>query len=83
MELKKINVSNAYKFGGVSTWLWQSPFTTESVALFPKIKELGFDLVEIPVEDPSLIDGKVVKEELKKNGLEPQFVGGFLDLQRT
>lgn len=69
-------MSNAYKFG-VSTWLWQSPFTTESVALFPKIKELGFDLVEIPVEDPSLIDGIIVKEELKKNGLEPTVCGVF------
>lgn len=56
---------------GVSTWLWQSPFTTDSIALLPKIKELGFDVVEIPVEDPSLIDVKTVKNALHENGLQP------------
>ena len=69
-------MSNSIKFG-VSTWLWQSPFTTESVSLFPKIKGLGYDSVEIPVEDPSLIDGKVVKEELLKNGLSSTVCGVF------
>ncbi|PKA99909.1 D-tagatose 3-epimerase [Flavobacteriaceae bacterium MAR_2009_75] len=69
-------MSNSIKFG-VSTWLWQSPFTTESVSLFPKIKELGYDSVEIPVEDPSLIDGKVVMEELSKHGLSSTVCGVF------
>ena len=32
---------------------------------------MGFDVVEIPVEDPTLIDDKVVKESLAANGLEP------------
>jgi len=62
---------------GVSTWLWQSPFTTKSVALFPKIKAMGFDLVEIPVEDPELIDGALVKEALFANGLEAIVCGAF------
>lgn len=56
---------------GVSTWLWQSPFTTETITLFPKIKALGFDVVEIPVEDPTLIDVKVVKDALDVHGLQP------------
>ncbi|WP_405382720.1 sugar phosphate isomerase/epimerase family protein [Maribacter sp. LLG6340-A2] len=55
---------------GVSTWLWQSPFTTQSIALFPKIKQMGFDLVEIPLENPSLIDISQVKQALKDNGLK-------------
>lgn len=62
---------------GVSTWLWQSPFTTESVALFPKIKAMGFDMVEIPVEDPELINGVLVKEALLANGLEAIVCGAF------
>jgi len=42
---------------GVSTWLWTSPFQTSSIAeLFPKIAAMGFDAVEIAVEDPALID---------------------------
>lgn len=62
---------------GVSTWLWQSPFTTESISLFPKIKAMGFDVVEIPVEDPDLIDAEIVGNALIENGLEPTVCGVF------
>ncbi|MGB3144021.1 MAG: sugar phosphate isomerase/epimerase [Maribacter sp.] len=64
---------------GVSTWLWQSPFTTESISLFPKIKKMGFDVVEIPLEDPSLIDAKTVKKALQDNGLKPSICVVFGD----
>lgn len=62
---------------GVSTWLWQSPFSTASISLFPKIKAMGFDIVEIPVEDPDLIEVKTVKQALKDNGLKPTVCGVF------
>lgn len=62
---------------GVSTWLWTSPFTTDTTALFPKIKAMGFDAVEIPVEYPELIDAKKVKEALQRNGLEAIVCGAF------
>ncbi len=62
---------------GVSTWLWQSPFSTASISLFPKIKAMGFDIVEIPVEDPDLIDVKTVRQALKDNGLKPTVCGVF------
>lgn len=62
---------------GVSTWLWESPFNTESIALFPKIKKMGYDLVEIPIEEPDLINGEVVKKALKDNGLQAVVCGAF------
>jgi D-psicose/D-tagatose/L-ribulose 3-epimerase len=62
---------------GVSTWLWTSPFSTETVHLFPKIKSIGYDAVEIPVEYPEKIDGKVVKAALQENGLSPIVCGAF------
>jgi D-psicose/D-tagatose/L-ribulose 3-epimerase len=62
---------------GVSTWLWTSPFTTETVSLFPKIKSMGFDAVEIPVEYPELIDPKKVREALLSNGLKPIVCAAF------
>lgn len=62
---------------GVSTWLWESPFTTKTTALFPKIKEMGYDVVEIPVEDPVLIDVKTVKEALDEYELEAVICGAF------
>ncbi|RDV13046.1 sugar phosphate isomerase/epimerase [Pontibacter diazotrophicus] len=62
---------------GVSTWLWTSPFSTETVSLFPKIKEMGYEVVEIPVEDPALLDVEKVKQALAENGLRPVICGAF------
>jgi D-psicose/D-tagatose/L-ribulose 3-epimerase len=63
---------------GVSTWLWTSPFTTASIELlFPKIAAMGFDVVEIAVEDPALIDINEVKAGLKKYNLTAIICGAF------
>lgn len=62
---------------GMSTWLWMSPFTTEAINIFPKIKEMGYDVVEIPVEDPALIDIKIVKQALDEHELEAVVCGAF------
>lgn len=61
----------------VSTWLWTSPFTSESIALFPKIKAMGYDAVEIPIEDPGLIDNALVKRALADHGLSGIACGAF------
>lgn len=76
-KLIKNNMALNVKLG-VSTWLWTSPFNTEQAAtLFKKIASLGYDVVEIAVEDPKLINGKVVYEELKRNGLSAIICGAF------
>jgi D-psicose/D-tagatose/L-ribulose 3-epimerase len=63
---------------GTTTWLWTSPFTTASAEeLFPKIAGMGFDVVEIALEDPSLIDVAIVKEALKKYKLDVVICGAF------
>lgn len=63
---------------GVSTWLWTSPFATQSIReLFPKISKMGFDVVEIAVEDPSLIDVKKVRTALDDHGLKATICGAF------
>jgi D-psicose/D-tagatose/L-ribulose 3-epimerase len=63
---------------GASTWLWTSPFSTASIpGLFQKIKEMGFDAVEIAVEDPGLIDASPVKQSLKDFELKPVICGAF------
>src|SRR4051812_17697912 len=54
---------------GINTFLFTSPFTSESTRLFPKFKKWGFDSIELAVEDPSHIDAAKVKRELDKNGL--------------
>jgi D-psicose/D-tagatose/L-ribulose 3-epimerase len=55
---------------GINTFLFTSPFTTESVKLFPTFKKWGFDTIEIPVEAPEHIDPAKVKAAADKNGLK-------------
>jgi D-psicose/D-tagatose/L-ribulose 3-epimerase len=54
---------------GINTFLFTSPFTTESVNLFPRFKQWGFESVEIPVEALEHIDPAKVKAAADKNGL--------------
>ena len=54
---------------GINSFLFTSPFTTDSVKLFPKFKKWGFDTVEIPIEDPSHIDPAKVKAAADKAGI--------------
>lgn len=63
---------------GASTWLWTSPFSSKAIdELFPKIAKMGFDVVEIAVEDPEIIDIKKVKQGLKEHGLKALICGAF------
>ncbi len=54
---------------GVNSFLFQSPFTTSGISLFPMFREWGFDSVEIALENAEDIDARAVKEALDKNGL--------------
>lgn len=54
---------------GINSFLFVSPFTTDSVKLFPKFKKWGFDTVELPIESPEHIDAAKVKAAADKAGL--------------
>ena len=54
---------------GINTFLFQSPFTTESIPLLQKFREWGFDSVELALEDPSHVDAKKFNQALKDNQL--------------
>lgn len=62
---------------GVSTFLWRSPFSTASFDLVYKVKEMGFDIIEIAVEKKELIDWARLKELVKETGLEVTISGAF------
>lgn len=62
---------------GVSTFLWVSPFTTETFDLVYKIKEMGFDIIEVPVEKKELIDWEKLKEVVKDCDLQVTISGAF------
>jgi D-psicose/D-tagatose/L-ribulose 3-epimerase len=54
---------------GINSFLFVSPFTTQSVRWFAKFKKWGFDTVELPVESPEHIDPAKVKAAADKAGL--------------
>lgn len=62
---------------GVSTFLWTSPFTTNSFDVVYKIKEMGFDIIEVAVEKQELIDWVKLKEIIKETGLQVTISGAF------
>ncbi|MFH1183570.1 MAG: sugar phosphate isomerase/epimerase family protein [Chloroflexota bacterium] len=63
---------------GVNTFVWVSPFTTAAVKeLAPKVKAMGFDILEVACERPELIDVRMVKSELAERGLEAVVCGAW------
>ncbi|MGY3054309.1 D-psicose/D-tagatose/L-ribulose 3-epimerase [Pedobacter sp. UYEF25] len=62
---------------GVSTFVWVSPFHTNSFDLVYKVKSMGYDILEVAVEDKDLIDWKKLKEIVKELGLEVTISGAF------
>ena len=57
----KINPTLPKMRFGINTFLFVSPFKTDSVKLFKKFKAWGFDTVEIPVEAPEHVDPAALK----------------------
>lgn len=55
---------------GANTWIWVSPPTDERLAaLAPRLKDWGFDLIELPVESPGDWDPARTAELLGNLGL--------------
>ncbi|UCH27028.1 MAG: sugar phosphate isomerase/epimerase [Trueperaceae bacterium] len=51
---------------GVNTWVWISPTTTERFAEYvPKVRAMGFDMIEFGLEDPEALDYRRAAEILK------------------
>ena len=55
---------------GVNTWVWTSPLTDERLAaLAPRVRDWGFDVIELPVEDPDDWDPARAADLLGRLGL--------------
>ncbi|MFP4561870.1 MAG: sugar phosphate isomerase/epimerase family protein [Spirochaetia bacterium] len=63
---------------GVNTFLYTSRFTDSSVEIFPRIAEVGFDGVEITLQEPGDFDPGSVKAALDSNGLSCLSLCGLL-----
>ena len=63
---------------GANTFIWRSPFSTRTdLDLIDKIKETGFDFIEIAVESSALIELNVLKSTLQKKGMQAVMCGVF------
>ena len=55
---------------GVNTWVWVSPLTTDQLrALAPKVKGMGFDWIELPLESPDDLDAAEGAQIVADHGL--------------
>jgi D-psicose/D-tagatose/L-ribulose 3-epimerase len=56
---------------GVNTWVWTAPITEEELeVLAPKVAAMGFDHIEIPMDDPKGMDFLRIKEIINKAGID-------------
>ena len=62
---------------GASTFIWASPFRADTLDLIDKVKDFGFDLIEICVEQPELIEMDPIRSRLQKAQLSVTVCGAF------
>lgn len=62
---------------GASTFIWVSPFSTANIDLFAKVKNMGYDIIEIAVEDTRIIDWKLIKDIARDLELKVTISGAF------
>ena len=63
---------------GVNTWVWTSPLTDADVAaMLRRIAGMGFDAVELPLENAGDLTVEVVRDALEETRLTPYVVGAM------
>ena len=55
---------------GLSTFVLASPFSNEDLHLMSKVKDIGYDVIEICIEDPSKLSAELMASAAEKHGLE-------------
>ena len=62
---------------GASTFIWVSPFSNRTLDLIDHVKALGFDIIEICVEDPETIDVGAIRARAAEAGVGVTICGAF------
>ena len=62
---------------GASTFIWVSPFSSDTLELIDKVAAMQFDFIEICIEDPESIDTGRIVERLQKAKIRPLVCGAF------
>lgn len=64
---------------GITSWNWVYPFDP---SVIPRVKELGFDGIEIPVENPEIINVKQIKESLESHDFNCSSICAVMSAER-
>ena len=62
---------------GASTFVWASPFSTENFDIVHKVKRMGYDIIEVAVEDADRIDWLTLREIVRDIDLKVTISGAF------
>lgn len=63
---------------GINTWVWASPLTDETAPdLLRHVAGLGYEAVELPLEQPGDLSAAVLRPVLEETGLVPCVVGAM------
>ena len=62
---------------GASTFIWVSPFSNRTLELMDRAKAMGFDILEICIEDPETIDVPATRAKAAETGIGVTICGAF------
>jgi D-psicose/D-tagatose/L-ribulose 3-epimerase len=62
---------------GASTFIWVSPFSNRTLDTIDRVHAMGFDIIEICVEDPDSIDVSAIGARARSVGVNVTICGAF------
>jgi D-psicose/D-tagatose/L-ribulose 3-epimerase len=62
---------------GLSTFVLASPFSDADADAFDRTAAMGYDLIEVCIEDPAILSAAWVAEQAERTGLEVSVCGAF------
>jgi D-psicose/D-tagatose/L-ribulose 3-epimerase len=62
---------------GLSTFLLASPFSDRDVHLFAGVREMGYSIVEVCIEEPAVLSASAVSKAANDEGLSVLICGAF------
>ena len=62
---------------GLSTFVLASPFSDNDLSLMGKVKSMGYEVLEVCIEDPAILSSNAMNVAAKKYGLDISICGAF------
>jgi D-psicose/D-tagatose/L-ribulose 3-epimerase len=62
---------------GLSSFVLASPFSDADGDQFDRVAAMGYDLIEVCIEDPALLTAETINEHARRTGLEVGICGAF------